>query len=468
MKLKYYALILLLSCFYFGQNAHAADLLEAAQSALTSDPLYQQAIAQRLSTNESVPIAVSALLPQISTTANPSLTRTGYSGSDVGDGFSPRNVTVRAYTLSLNITQTVFDYSQFATVAGAVSTAKGADATLNANLQNLILRVAKAYFTVLEDEEKLGYSDASKLAFAQQLDQVKQQYDVGIKTITDVYTAQASYDSAMAKYISAQTALANDKENLRVITGIYYSHLSTLRDDFPLVTPKPANPEQWVQKALQQNWSIKAAQYALSASKQAIQQQLAGHLPTMNLQGTLDRQYANNITGYRNISDRNGPTTQTDRSVALNINVPLFQGGGVIAKTNQATYNYQVAQQQLEQILRSTANASRQSYMNVISGISQIKADKQAIKSNISSLKGMEESYRVGTETLVNVLNQQQKLYEAQTEYAKDRYAFINNILILKQAAGTLSFDDLRALNIWLSDKQKKTKIKKLVHRHRH
>ncbi|MBV9576869.1 MAG: TolC family protein, partial [Gammaproteobacteria bacterium] len=83
-----------------------------------------------------------------------------------------------------------------------------------------------------------------------------------------------------------------------------------------------------------------------------------------------------------------------------------------------------------------------------------------------SSLEGIKASYGVGTETLVDVLNQQQKLFQAQTQYASDRYAFVNNILALKQAAGTLSFDDLRAINAWLVDEDRhsvnKISIKKM------
>src|SRR5262249_754868 len=102
---------------------------------------------------------------------------------------------------------------------------------------------------------------------------------------------------------------------------------------------------------------------------------------------------------------------------------------------------------------RDTINTTRKNYLNVISGISQVNADLQAIKSNISSVRGMEASYRVGTETLVNVLNQREKLYKAQTQYASDRYSFIENVLTLKEAAGTLSFGDLIALNGWLIEK---------------
>jgi outer membrane protein len=392
--------------------------------------------------------------------AVPSLTRTGFAGtyyqSTVGDSanfLSPRNNTQRAYTLTLTATQTVFNFAQFANVQGQVAAAKGADATLNSALQNLMTRVASAYFAILQDEDNLSYTEASKIAYKEQLDQIRQQFNVGLRTITDVYTAQASYDSAVASYIAAKTTLANDRENLRVITGRYYPHLAKLSESFPLVTPQPANMETWVHIAQQQNWSIKTSQYNLETAKQTIRQQFAGHLPTISVQGLMDRQYAQNINGYNAFNVRSGPGTQTDRAVQLNINVPIFQGGGVTAQTNQAIYNYEVAQQQLELTIRNTFNTTRQSYMGVISGISQIKADKQAIKSSISSLQGIRASYEVGTETLVDVLNQQQKVLQAQTDYATDRYAFVNNVLALKQAAGTLSFDDLRAINAWLFDK---------------
>jgi len=454
-----------LSCF---SNAHAANLLEVYQQAQCSDPIFQQAIAQRLSTKQGVPISVAAILPNLQFNATPNVNRIGYAGSNFdpvvdnsGAYINPRNLTQRGYTMNLTLTQTVFNFSQFSAVAQQVSLSKGADATLNAALQNLMTRVASAYFAILQDEDNLSYAEASKLAFSEQLDQMKQQYKVGLKTITDVYTAEASYDSAVATYIQAETTLSNDRENLRVITGVYYPHLSRLSDDFPLVSPQPSNVELWVKRSLLQNWSIKASQYSAAASHEAINQQLAGHFPTLNVQTNFSKQLTDNINKYTSFAERNGPGTTADRSVTLNLNVPILAGGGVIAETTQAKYNYQVAQQQLEQIIRSTMNSTRQSYQSLVAGISKIKADKEAIKSTISSLEGLEASYRVGTETLVNVLDQQQKVYEAQTQYATDRYAFVNNILALKQAAGTLSFDDLCAINAWLIDKERKTVKKK-------
>lgn len=460
-------LLLLITLLGWQLSAQAADLLEVFKQAQISDAVFQQAIAQRLATKEGVPISVSSILPNILLSANPGVSRIGFSGTsyqqsvpEIGSIY-PRNVTQRSYTLNMTLTQTVFDFAKFSTVAQQSALSSGADATLNAALQSLMTRVSKAYFAVLQDEDNLRYSEASKTAFAEQLNNIQQQFKVGLKTTTDVYTAQASYDSAVASYIAAQTALINDKENLRVITGVYYDHLSSLSEAFPLVSPQPANVERWVETALRQNWSIKSSQYAVQASREVIHQQFAGNLPTVNAQVSSIRQYTDSIDKYNVFTDRNGPGTQTDRQFEINVSMPVFSGGGVVANTRQAQYNFEVAQQQLEQSVRGTINTTRQSYNSIISGISQIQADKQAVKSTISSLEGLEASYRVGTETLLDVLNQQQNVYQAQKTYAADRYAFVNNILALKQAAGTLGFDDLRAINAWLTDKPENPVSKK-------
>ncbi len=462
---------LLLTVFFGMSSAHAADLLEVYQQAQTCDAVFHQQMAERLSTKEGVPISVAALLPNITLQVSPSVTRYWYAGTDYTtiipllgtQTIEPRNVTTRAYTLNLNLNQTIFDFAKFSTVASQVALSHEADATLNLQLQNLMIRVASAYFAVLQDEENLSANEASKIFNAENLDQVKQQYDVGLKTITDVYTAQAAYDTARAQYIAAQTTLANDRENLRVITGKYYPHLSALSNHFPLISPRPADVEEWVSTALRQNWSIKASQYQVNSNLQLIRQQFAGHLPTITMQGSYTKQYANNVNSYNSLQQRNGPGTTSDKSLAFNIDVPIFEGGGVVAATNQAVYNYQAAQQQLEQAVRNTVNATRQNYLNVVSGISKVQADREAIKSNISSLEGLQAQYRVGTETLVDVLNQQRLLLQAQLAYATDRYSFVNSVLALKQAAGTLSFNDLRAINVWLVTESQSVVISKSI-----
>ncbi|MDR3478018.1 MAG: TolC family outer membrane protein [Gammaproteobacteria bacterium] len=460
----------------FALQAHAAtNLIQVYEEALVSDPVFQQAIAQRMANKEAVPLSIAPLLPQAGIAGGPFISHFHQAG---GAGLPASGFTAKGYSVTLTVTQTVFNYSQFMALAGAKAVSRQADAALNAATQDLMIRVSRAYFAVLKDEDNLRYNLANKNAYAKQLDQINQQYKVGLKTITDLYTAEASFDTASAGYIGAQTTLANDKENLRAITGTLYPTLASLSEKFPLISPHPTDMEAWVQTSLLQNWSIKASQLANQAAAENIKQQFGGHLPTLNLQGSYNMAYNNSFAGGSITTGPNGTVETTagnfapiqahsnEAIVTLNLGVPIFQGGQVTAQTRQAKYNYQVTSQRLEQTVRGTANIARQSYLGIILGIQQIKADQQAIKSTISSLEGLEEGYRVGTQTLVDVLNQQQKVFQTQTQYATDRFAYVNNLLLLKQATGTLSQDDLRAINAWLLDNNDDDSTSALDNRH--
>jgi outer membrane protein len=445
MKKSLFSLIMLSST---ALNTYAStNLMQAYQQALTSDPIYQQAISQTMATKEGVPISLANLLPTAALQLSPALHKT----TNTGNTTAPLHTTTKGYELNLTLNQTIFNFAQFAELSSAKALSHQADATLNAAMQSLMLRVATAYFTVLKDQDNLAYNKANKEAFAKQLDQINQEYKVGLKTITDVYTAQASFDTASAGYIAAQTTLENDKENLRTITGESYTSMSTLSQNFPLISPKPADINAWVKTATMQNWSIKAAEFASQSALANVKQQFAGNLPSLSTQGNYTINYSRPNAGSAN--NPPGSSKSRDLGVALTLNVPLVSGGGVVAATNQARYNYQASTQQLEQTIRATINTTRQSYLGVLAGIQQIQADKQAVKSSMSSLEGMDEGYHVGTQTLVDVLNQQQKVFQAETNYASDRYAYVNNLLTLKQAAGTLSQQDLEAINAWLVDR---------------
>lgn len=440
--------LLYLAVFYASlvSCAYAADLIEVYQQALVSDPTYQAAMAQQLSDQEGVPISLSSLFPASGASVAPFLQRSLTSGpASIGSDSQ------RGYNVDLTLTQTIFNYAQFKAVSVSRDVARQASATFNAATQDLMVRVAKAYFNILQDEDNLRYIRATRNTYAKQLDQVKQQYQVGLKTVTDVYTAEASYQSSVAEYIAAENQLDNDRENLRAITGHYYPSIAKLKDNIPLVKPVPANIEAWAKSAEERNWSVKASKFAMQAARQRIKQQFAGHLPTLNVQGDYAINFSRNTNGEFGLTPA-GSSQAHVSTLTLNLAIPLVQGGLVVAQTRQAQYNFQVAVQQLEYNLRNTANLARQSYLGVIAGISKIAADKKAIQSSISSYEGMEAGYKVGTEILVNVLDQQQKVVQAQQQYASDRYAYVNNLLSLKQAAGTLSPEDLLAINAWLKN----------------
>lgn len=419
---------------------YAADLMEIYNQALQSDPQFQSAHAAYLSVNQNVPIARSQLLPNLSAQGTISAKQ---DNAAKANGMSS-TISYEDQTYGLTLNQPIFNFASWAKLKQASAAAKQAQAQYDAAAQDLMTRVAKAYFAVLEAQDNLQLAQAEKRATAKQLDQAKQRYKVGLDAITSVYDAQASYDTIVAQEIATQNDLANRREELREITGQFHDELAALKPRLPLISPQPANIEGWVETAKSQNFILNAARYSTDAAKQNINANFAGHLPTLMATAS----YANGIKSKE--SPIAGRLDTNGSSVGLQLTVPLFAGGGVSAKTKQAQYDYQKALADLENTYRNTIDLTRQAYNAVNAYISKIKADRQAIVSSESSLRSTEAAFKVGTRTIVEVLLAQKNLFQAQRLYAKDQYTYINSILALKQQAGTLSPGDLQEINNWL------------------
>jgi outer membrane protein len=432
------------------QQAHAVDLLGVYQDGLKNDPTYSAAKTTYLSAMQDVPINRAVLLPQLvfgqSGGGSAFISKTQTSGELSG---SNDDYSQRGYGFSLNLTQELFNFPDFEALKEAKLTVKSAAATYYAAAQDLMVRVATAYFTILKDQDVVRYTEANVESNKKSLDQATQQYNVGLKTLTDVYTSQAAYSSAVSEDVAAKNTLATDIENLRAITGKSYDAYDKLSDDFPLASPDPKSIEDWVKVSVNHNWSLKSSIYTMQAAMEEIKVQWGGHLPTVSLSAS----YGNNIYNQVGVAESDSGADRTkSAAAAVNMSIPIFEGGSVTANTKQAEYNYQTDVYDMELEYRTVVSDTRQDYLSVLSGISAVDADLISVKSNINALKGLEAGYKVGTQTMVDVLNQQSLLFQAQQSYATDRYNYVTSLINLKSDTGTLSQEDLEAINGWLGE----------------
>lgn len=449
MKLIFKKFVLSSVLLLSASQLFAADLMQAYQDALMNDPTFRAAISTRLSQREAKPQAVSALLPNIEGSALQAQNHIKVKSSVFG--VPSGTATLNAYDYQLNLSQPMFDYTHWMKLRQANAIVKEAQANFDAAAQALMIRVAQAYFNVLQAEDTLRYTTAEKEANGKQLQQAQERYRVGVEPVTSVNEAKAGYDSAVAAEIAAKNTVDNSYEALWQITGKHYSQLAKLNyDRLQLVKPTPVNVDAWVSTAQKQNYSLLAARYATKAAKENVHVTQGGHIPTLDFVASYDAQKNNQLFFEDgNISTNTG-------SVGVQLTVPVFQGGFVSSQTRQASYDYQTSMAQYHQSYRSVISGTRQSFNDVISGISQVKADRQAVVSAFSSLDTTVASYRVGTRTMVDVLNEQKNLYNSQRQLAVDQYTYMNSILALKQFAGTLSANDLAELNCWLGSSQRK------------
>lgn len=438
---------ILLGCISF--SAAATDIADVYNQAKCMDPEFQAAYTTMLSEQENLPQATANLLPNISGTANTTynyinilniaglqntVPGTNIPGSDTGSF----KFNSSGYTITLN--QPIINFSAWMTVKQQSNVYKKAAADYAAATQDLIVRVAKAYFAVLQAQDNLVYSQAQKAANERQLDQAKQRFQVGLDAITSVYNAQASYDSATATVIARQNDLANALEGLRQITGVYYCNVEGLKIKIPLQTPCPICVDDWVAAAEHYNQELLSTCFNAQAARNLIGVAFGGHIPTLNTVATWGQQ---NGQSYGTVDYRQG-------TIGLQLNVPIYQGGAVNSQVRQAEDNYGTAIAEMEQQRRKVVLDTRQNYNDVMLGISKIAADRAAIISAKSSVESTEESFKVGTRTIVDVLIAQNQLFQARTTYAQDLYAYLTSTLELKQAAGTLCPNDLVRINVWL------------------
>src|SRR5438552_5381638 len=442
----------------FSGSAPAKDLVGVFEDAVHNDPVIRQADANRLAAREARPQALAAVLPQLNGTAG--VTGEHNAGETPIFGTNPNGTPLvisapatldtSTRTWGVNLRQNLFSWANWMTRKEAGREVAQAEATYQAAEQQLILRVAQAYFNVLSAEDGLEANQASLEAISRQLDQANKRFEVGLIAITDVQEAKAARDTAAAAVIAAKRTLATSEDQLQEITGEKYPQLAKPGTDMPLKSPEPADQSRWVNISLEQNLSLISSRLGAEIARDNVRVAVGGHLPTLDLVAgrSFQRQGVNeNFAGERLGYD----SYFNDRQIGVQLTVPIFSGGFTQSKVRQTQYLWIAAKEAVVQSSRATERQARDAYLGVISGIARVQALRQALESSQTALKATEAGYEVGTRTAVDVLNSRKTLVQAKTDYSGSRYDYIVSVLQLRLAAGNLDRAQLNEVNTWLT-----------------
>jgi len=444
---KKWLLFLASSAMTLPAFAQDRTLIEVYELALANDAQYQAARYQYESAQQATPIARSALLPQISGTAQTFENKnTTDSVNPLFDGTNEFNTT----GFSLNLSQSIYRNDQWMSLKQAKASVAQAEAEFKASLQDLILRTIQAYFDVLASEDNQRFTTAEREAVGRQLEQSQKRFEVGLIAITDVKESQASYDAAIAAEISAKNQINIARESLAVLTGEYIESIKPLSPDLPLVTPKPDDIQAWVDQSLAQNLSFLAAQMATKASNYGVKVARSGHYPYLDLVASYDE---TDFDYRESASALNSDRKSDGGNIGIQFTLPIYSGHRVSSQTAQAAANYNASLQSLEFTRRSTIQSARSSFLNVKTGISEVQALKQSLESSRVSAEATQAGFQVGTRTAVDVLLTLRTTFEAERNYALSRYNYILNYARLKQAAGTLTEQDIDTIDKLLIEK---------------
>jgi outer membrane protein len=435
---KQFAITISLIAVLSSSMSRADDLIEVFERALTSDPQLLAEAASQRAVSELDSQATARFLPQISLSANNGKVRRRSSAMTFGGN---NEYNSHGYTLSL--IQPIYRPESLIKSTQAEIAIETAQANYMIAEQDFLLRVAEQYFNFLARQDEVGFAVAKKEANTKQLEQVQLRFDLGLATITDLSESQAGLDLANADLILAFNALDNSKEYLRETSGLYWERLAPLQNEIPLVKPEPENIEQWVKAALVNNLSLRVAKKLKEDAEQVISLERSGHFPSLDLVG--EKSYTS-----QSESNFGGSTKVHQDTLSLRFKLPLFEGGNVLSKTREARHRMDQAMQNEEKHRRLVIRQSREAYNGVVSGISRVKALRQALLSGKQALVSTEAGYEVGTRTTVDVLNVRRDFFKAKIDYSSSMYDYILSSLRLKQSAGTLRRNDLVLINQWL------------------
>ncbi len=450
--------IILLSTLFAGHamfigQARAEDLVDVLNVALEKDPQLKAAKYNQEATLENRKQALANFLPQVtgSWSKSQSDSETVF---DDGRLNNPPKSESDGWGLSLN--QTIYDHSNFVRLKQAdLEEAKGY-ANYGAAAQDFLVRVAQSYFDVLTNIDVVKFAESEEKAIQRQLDQAEQRYEVGLAAITEVHEARAAYDGSRASVINAKNLLDDSKEALYEITSNYYPQLNSLPDNFSQFELPNYDINYWEELALNNNPNLSVAKIDAEIAEKTIKLQQADHLPTVSLSARkgrnndAGRSFQDLVNGELVINQIPDSTTDSD-SINLTVNVPIYSGGRTSSLSRQAKLRYRAAMEDLDRITFSTVRNVRNALHNVEAGWSSVQARQLAVVSAKSAEEATAAGFEVGTRNIVEVLNSQRSLYQAQRDYSRAKHDYLMNILNLKRAAGNLEQTDVVGVNALLT-----------------
>lgn len=425
----------------------ANDLKDLYELALTRDATLQAAAFQRDAAIEAKPQALAPWLPQVSAAAASMRERAGFDGTP-STGSQAADCTLSAasgsqhcygtaHSLGLNLSQTLWSFQAFNQLKEANFQAAAAEAGFRSAQQNLLLRVAQAYFGILSAADQLATNRAEREAFGTLLNQARTREQTGVGPRSDVRQAQAFYDATEQSVIDAQNALDDANLALTEIVGPHSAAIAPLRQDIPLSSPEPVSAEEWVASARRDNFDVRTAELKMEAAERDISAQRGRGLPTFLLTGSSSKLTQDEVLGGN----------QTLDTVGVSFSWPLFQGGAIASAVRQSRALYRQAQAGYDSAQRDTERQTRAAFRGIVSGIQRIGAARRAVDSGQGAVEASRRNVEFGTGTEFDLLNAQNNYYAAIRAYSQTRYDYLTNVLILKQQAGRLSEHDLLAID---------------------
>ena len=435
---KFFLLLSLLSIIITG-SIKAENLADVYELALKNDPLLRAAEATYRAGKENKRQGIAGLLPTLSISGS-----TNWNEYRVEEQLQDQ-YNSNSYLANLN--QPIFRLDKWFQFERGTALSEAAEAEFAYQQQETMIRVASAYFNVLNSIDSLNAAKAEEKAIGRQKDLAKKRFDVGLAAITEVQETQAAFDLTVVSRIAREAQLDSAQETLTSIVGRDIKLLSPLIDEFEISLPDPLDRESWVSLGLKNNYQLKSAKLQRDAAQAAARGSASNHLPQIDLVGRVSQSTSKQGKFGGFIQNPLFGIEQDTRQYSIQFSLPLYAGGAISSARRQAYANYDRSKEQAIYTERSTIKDVRSNHFGVQTQVANVTARKQALASAESALEATQVGYEVGTRNTVDLLDAQKRLFQAQRDYASSRYKYIISMLRLKASVGSLNPNDLMRIS---------------------
>jgi len=420
------------------QPAQASNLVELYQETMASDPRLLRAESEAAVFQARERYQFGGLLPQASMGAQGTRTRRdapANQGLDATDYYYGEK-----YYASLS--QPLYNKSQWEAFRAASKEADRYSSRYDEVRSLIAVDLVDRYTKVLAAEDSYAFVKAERESAEEQLKQVRARHERKLAKITDLLAVEARANMLYANEIDALNTVAIAREGLSEILGREVTESLNTLNEAVAVTWELGALEEWIQKSLQDNSSLKASRLALEAAVAGIKQAAGQRHPTVSVSLTAQK----TDIGFENAQI---PTNEV-YVAALNLTVPIYSGGQVSAQVSEAKAKLRMAEQDYEQIERELRKKTREAFLNVKSARERANAGRKAVVSAEKSFEAQEKGFSYGTVTVVDVLAASQALYEAKRDFRQAYYDVMLHWVSLQQVAGQFSPDNIAEINDWL------------------
>ncbi|MEW6664089.1 MAG: TolC family outer membrane protein [Thermodesulfobacteriota bacterium] len=442
------------------RTALAEDLMQIYTLAKEQDPAFRRETFRHEAAPETLNQAYAELIPTVNADAFYRRSRQEILSTDIAVYETTiARYPAKGYTLSL--VQPLLKLSSIYRVMQAKEEVRRADFKFEAAKQELLLRVAEAYSTVLEAQDSLSFTLAEEAAVRRHFELAQIRYRSGLAPVTDFHDAKARLADTMALKVKAENRLEDSLEALAEITGKKIKNVAKLKSSaigvgvssektrevvgtgMPLVSPEPDSVESWMEAAPKQNLDVEVQRQAVQVAEKEIERQKAGHAPVLSVVGRLNKDdEGGSLFG--------GESDVMTREAYVQLTFPLFQGFSVVSKTREAVKLWSAAKADLEKEIRGVRRTAKASFLGVKSSIQNVEAFRESVLSNQIALEAKREGFKSGLFPALAVLDAERDLHRAKQDYARAHYEYVVHSLRLKKAVGTLSEEDLASINEWM------------------